>query len=289
MKQNLNTGRLLSGATTEDFKNHEVRRPQSLPPVRRRHGFTLIELLVVIAIIAILAAMLLPALAKAKQKAQGIKCLSNIRQADLAMIMYASESNDQIVYVATGDPTPPGAWFPGSTTWWPDTLRPYMPTTNGISCPMSKTGFGIGLNHPEFGRYNTDSSRPKMSDIVRPSDKVPFADAANISSATLADPNPDNWKEDATSSQPVCFWFRVPSDIGYYQTATYPQLPLNQHNSRCNMGFADGHAAANRVSAMGLQYYPGSVTGIAGGAAATGVGGVGGNGSYDPRWWWGLK
>src|SRR5512140_1083956 len=90
----------------------------------RGRGFTLIELLVVIAIIAILASMLLPALSRAKTKAQGIQCMSNGKQLSLSWMMYAHDNNDAIVY-ASDDGT--GAKNPKNKYAWTQTHMDYTP------------------------------------------------------------------------------------------------------------------------------------------------------------------
>ncbi len=89
------------------LQNHQVGSAES------RHGFTLIELLVVIAIIAILAAMLLPALGRAKVRAQGIQCMSNLKQLQMVFLLYPDDNNDRLTSSGYTSPVEPTAWVNG--------------------------------------------------------------------------------------------------------------------------------------------------------------------------------
>ncbi len=260
---------------------HAGRNPSpSLASPWSRLGFTLIELLVVIAIIAILASMLLPALSRAKERAKGIQCLNNMRQTCISMKMYEHDNRDQIVMLAADRPAPSGAFFPGVCTWWPDLLRSCQNTTNILGCPSVHSGFGIAMNHPDIGRWlNTPE---KISRIKYPTDTVILADAGLIKNKT--ETKPDLWFEEKDKQE---LYFRTPLNNltgGYYDSD--PQRALNRHNQRCTCAFADGHAAPVRVSALGLQYYPGKDPA---GQSATGNPLLGGNGKYDRRWLWDLE
>src|SRR5947199_547506 len=95
------------------MKRHQAQIRPWRAIFRQPRGFTLIELLVVIAIIAILAAMLLPALSKAKLRTQGVQCMNNTRQLMYAWRMYAEDNRDTVPFAYATGANAPWVWVPG--------------------------------------------------------------------------------------------------------------------------------------------------------------------------------
>jgi prepilin-type N-terminal cleavage/methylation domain-containing protein/prepilin-type processing-associated H-X9-DG protein len=144
---------------------------------RRREGFTLIELLVVIAIIAILAAILFPVFAQAREKARAASCLSNNKQIALAFSMYKQDY----------DETYPPAVDPVTGLWWETSVSPYIKGGNvgGIlTCPSAASrAYAYSMNWSMSGASDASASRP--------ADTILTADAAQApkeASTTKTDP-----------------------------------------------------------------------------------------------------
>jgi prepilin-type N-terminal cleavage/methylation domain-containing protein/prepilin-type processing-associated H-X9-DG protein len=203
----------------------------------RRRGFTLIELLVVIAIIAILAAILFPVFAKAREKARQTACLSNMKQLGLAWAMYSQDYDERSVpeYMCSTSGYPPGgkAYF----IRWSDRLDPYMKNSQIWQCPSDPIDqdwgkIGMYYGWSSFGATNGcyNSGGAAIGRIQNPSEIGVFADTDNC-------PYPGNENTSIWGWQPP----------GYTTCGRFS----NRHNNGANVSFADGHAKWLNQSALG--------------------------------------
>ncbi len=124
----------------------------------KSHGFTLIELLVVIAIISILASILFPVFARARENARRTSCLSNLKQMGLAMMQYTQDYDETYPYAWSnlGTTPPGGLWGLGTNIWaWQQILHPYHKSVQVFACP---SGVGANDTKPSRGHYGANNS-----------------------------------------------------------------------------------------------------------------------------------
>ncbi len=208
-------------------------------------GFTLIELLVVIAIIAILAAILFPVFARAREKARQSSCLSNVKQIMTGIMMYAQDYDEVMPRVETRAPSyymPNGGVDSSGYLPWQVAIFPYVKNHQIFNCPSATVSWDGGeydMNNPDnpsncnataYG-LNQEISGVSTGNFNYTSECCVIADKGNTSMWYLESGGDYNGRND---------------------------IALTRHNDGCNVGFADGHGKWMKSSGVPDDTYDGS-------------------------------
>jgi len=225
-------------------------------------GFTLIELLVVIAIIAILAALLLPALGTAKLKAQGIQCMNNLKQLQLVFLLYPDDNNDNLTSSGYTRPVEPTAWVDGWEDFVgtnpdntdPRTLldpqrakfAPYLTGVGVYKCPADRSTVKVnGQTVPRLRSMSMGQQWAGPGDWLDPAGFMAndtskkyrvYYKKAQIDNAPMrfvfVDEHPDSINAGGFANMMV----ESPA------AARIIDFPASYHNGACGISFSDGHA-----------------------------------------------
>ena len=273
-----------------------------------RGGFTLIELLVVIAIIAILAAMLLPTLAKSKQQAQGIQCISNLRQLTLGWTMYNGDNRENFPTNGNNGDAPPeyttAGPVPGSNPQWcPDDMSQgaedpgeqvslpwlqagliysYVGGPGPYRCPADRSTYNNGTVYPAGGGGTNRVRSMSMNSWINPSSGAAAAYNGSgevyriyTKTSNLTLPGPANlWLliDENPYSINDAYFLEVPSYTGWVD------LPASYHNDACGLSFCDGHAQIRHWTDRTV------LTAVDGGGPGSPIGTL----TPDLRWFFGV-
>lgn len=205
---------------------------------RRTRAFTLIELLVVIAIIAVLAAILFPVFAAAREKACQTSCLSNVKQLDLGVLLYAQDYDETL---------PPVAYYqPGNAiTLWPDLLLPYTKNNQIRRCPSDVNAKlnSYGLNEIVFPDLTDpvalQTSITTLAALQTPADTVMLGEVGT--------------QDDLTTDRPDAYKLTAPD---HPLNDMADARPAARHFKHANIGLFDGHAKAYTLGQFYLGQNP---------------------------------
>lgn len=219
---------------------------------KQKKAFTLIELLTVIAVIAILASLLLPAMTKAKEKAQGSQCLNNQRQLSLAWRMYADDNNDRLVQAWDGPISTNQAWIV-------DDYIGYLPVTWNADTTIKKSPFWPYCGSLGIYKCPANNQRPDFITNTK-LDPVVWSMAINSYMGWNGSEHPDyepmtDFRKISAVS-PDLFVFIDQREEGFIIGATWnmslggddnlDNFPACAHNHAASLTFADGHSEAHR-------------------------------------------
>jgi len=222
-----------------------------------RAAFTLIELLVVIAIIAILAAMLLPALARAKKKTHAISCMSNSKQLVTGFMMWSLDNEDRCLYSWSGsDPRGTPAWCDGAMGTVPDAIDEaivqrsptfvYLPSLKVFRCPSDRSAFLFrGESKPRIRSYSQNGFLGYAGNFVSPN-SPPFKSALKMVDITAPGPSAvyvfiDEHENSINDSHFLPF-----SNLKSFGNPAWLDTPSGRHGNATGFAYADGHAEIHK-------------------------------------------
>jgi len=226
----------------------------------KKRAFTLIELLVVIAIIAILAAILFPVFARAREAARATSCKSNLKQIATAASMYTQDYDERVCpsYVGTGNLSTYNS-FGQPDTRYMGLLLPYTKNTGIYLCPSADINRESVPQNPRVTAYAHQHNNlgwqgsPKESEIAKPAETIYFHDVGEHVSWAEFNLNPDVDKTRLDNNGRD--YSRRYDQQGHDATTV-----ANRHSGMCNIAFLDGHVKAMKASQVAQPYYRDAAT-----------------------------